>query len=187
MTLINSPIIIDQLPGALGYISYNFSPVTGLANNAPTSQRIEAAAIYIPPAKTISNIALIVTAAGTSTAPAGFFVGLSNGTKMLTQSADLKASNLLTSVGAKEFPVTPYVTNGTDAPKGLYYVHVLKNGAFGGTDVGFGRGNGATPGYSLGPNIFFGNIGTSQTALPANGAAVTLVVSAGLGWFVAVT
>jgi hypothetical protein len=175
----------DPVAAGLGYINWTWNPAIGGSATALTSQRIDVAAIYLPPNVSVSNIYLNVIVAGTSTAPTGFFVGLASATKMLAQSANLAASASLTATGAKAFALSgSYTTSLTDSANGLYYVVLLQNGAFGGTNVTFHRGNASTSGFALSYPIF-GNVGTSQTALPANGAAVTISAAAGLGWFAA--
>lgn len=188
--------VMDPIAPAFGLINYNFNPTISGASTALTSQRIDAVALYIPLGKTVTNINLIVEVAGTSTAPTGFFVGLATPTaalggtgKMVAQSNNLSASGSLTATGLNAFALNAtYTANASDSSNGFYYVVILQNGAFGGTNVTFERGNGTNNGFGTATtNGFFGNIGTGQTALAANGNAVTFTAGAGIGWWVGVS
>jgi hypothetical protein len=177
----------DPLAKALGYIDWNYNPAISGSNSSLTSQRIDVAALWLPPGQAVVNVVLNVQTAGTSTAPTGFFVGLCTASKMVAQSNNLNASASLTATGAKLFALNAtYTTNLADSPTGLYYVVLLQNGAFAGTNVAFHRGNGSNSGFALTAPAF-GNIGTGQTVLPANNAAVTISAAAGLGWLVGVS
>jgi Pectate lyase superfamily protein len=177
----------DPLAVAMGYKSWNWNSATTGAGNALTSQRIDVAAVYIPHGTVVTNVVLDVIVAAAGTAPTGFFVGLCTTAKMVRQSGNLNNSALLTSTGTKQFALTStYVSNPTDSPTGLYFVCMLQNGAFGTTNPTFLRGNASTPGTSI-TGATFGNIGTGQTVLPANEAAVTISSAAGLGWHVGVS
>lgn len=178
---------VDPLARALGYINWNYNSAAGGSGNVPTSQRIDAVAIWLPAGTAINNINLNVTTAAAGTAPTGFYVGLTSAAKVVAQSSNLNSNAVLTSTGAKSFPLSAtYTTSLTDSPSGLYYVLILLNGAFGTTNPAFMRANGSTPGTApSGPS--FGNIGTGQATIPANGTAVTLSAAAGLGWHVGVS
>lgn len=183
------------LANAFGLISCNFNPSIAGGTTPPTSGRMDAVALYLPPGETINNIFLTVQTPGSGLAPTGFFVGLAAPTPalggtglMLAQSANLAASAALTTAGIQAFQLSaPYVTKVADSAKGFYYVCLLENGAFGTTNVAFERGNGTNPGLGTASNNgWFGNIGTGLVTPPANGAGVTFSSGAGLGWWVGV-
>lgn len=183
------------LANAFGLLTCNFNPTIAGGTTNPTTQRMDAIALYIPPGQTITNIYLTVQTAASGTVPAGFFVGIASPTValggtglMLAQSANLASSASLTTAGIQAFPLsTPYATKTTDSSKGFYYICLLENGAFGTTNVAFHRGNGTNPGLgTAGTNGWFGNIGTGLATPPANGSAVTFSSGAGLGWWVGV-
>lgn len=182
-----SGISPDARAVALGYINWNFPTAAVAGVSALTSGERYAASIYLPPGKVVTNICLKISQAGSGTVPTSFFVGLCSATTMLAQSSNLNSSSLLTSIGAKQFPLNAtYTTNSTDSPLGLYYALVLEVGAFATTPVNFVRGQVTTAGFEINGGVDFGNIGTSQTVLPTNGAAVTLN-TAGLGLWVGVS
>jgi hypothetical protein len=178
---------VEPLAKALGYINWNFGPSMAQGGSATTSQRGDVVALWLPHSTVITNVCLTVTTAGAGTAPTGFYVGLATAAKIVAQSANLNASALLTSTGTKQFALSStYTTNTTDSASGLYYVLILQNGAFATTPVQFLRGNAATiPGGVSNPA--FGNIGTALTTPPANGTAITIATTAGIGWQVGVS
>lgn len=187
LTYSGSIVAADSLAASLGYINWNYNNAAGGNGSSPTSQRADAVAIWLPPATTVTSVMLTVVVAGTSTAPTGFYVGLCSATKMLAQSNNLASSSNLTATGTKAFALaSPYLTNTTDSSTGLYYVVLLQNGAFAGTNVQFQRQNASTNGFAPNGGVVFGNIGTGLSAPVANGVAVTPATSAGLGWHVGV-
>lgn len=172
----------DPLAVALGYVNWNYhypaSPATGVA----ATQVIFASSIYLPPGKTITNINLQVLVAGVATAPTSFFVGLCSASKMLAQSANIIGGaneGQLKAIGTATLPLSAtYTTNTADSPSGAYYIAVLQNGAYA-TPVQFGRVAGVSgAGVALAGNSpIFGTLGSGQTALAANGAAVTVTAN----------
>jgi hypothetical protein len=123
--------------------------------------------------------------AGAGTVPTGFFVGLASPTKMVAQSGNLNNDAGLTTVGNNPFALSAaYTPLPADSPTGLFYVVVLQNGAFGTTNVALGRAAGssqATKQIGFGKALA-GTAGVGQTALPANGAAVT-ITAGGIAWW----
>lgn len=181
---------VDPLAVSLGYVNVGPGYFSATTTGAPSTQLIYAGGIWLPPNKVCTNIHLHVITAATGTAPTGFFVGLASGTKMLAQSSNLAASAQLTAVGTATLALSaPYTSNLVDSANGNYYIVVLMNGTFGTTNVQFGRaafaaGNGA--GLS-GQSPFFGGLGSGQTALAANGAAITFGQTTGSYWAGAVS
>lgn len=183
-----APGVVDPLAVALGYKAWNYnSAATGTGSPIATGFAY-ATALYIPPGTVVNNVDAIVDTAGSGVIPTYFAVGLASPAVVVAQSANLAASALLTSLGAKEFPLAaPYVTNPADSPLGLYYALICEVGAFATTAVQFRRGNATTPGYAIGARVLFGNIGNGLANLPANGAAVALTTVGGFGFFVGVS
>lgn len=163
---------VDPLAVALGYKAWTFNTMVNGSGLAMANQEIDAMAIWIPPGTVITNILLNIQIAGSGTVPTGFFVGLASPTKMVAQSGNLASSASLTTLGIQAFPLSAsYTTNPTDSPTGLYYIVILQNGVFSVTNVTIVRTL-AVIGYGL-VTPLWGVLGTAQTALPANGAAIT--------------
>lgn len=176
----------DPLATALGYKGWTFNTQVNGAGLALTSQEIDAYAIWLPHGAVISNVLLNVQTAGSGVAPTGFFAGLASPTAMVAQSANLASSSSLTTLGIQAFPLSsPYTTNPTDSPTGLYYVVLLQNGAFTVTNVAIAR-TVTVIGYGLNHPLW-GVLGTAQTALPANGAAISFTGAAGICRWAAVS
>lgn len=167
---------------ALGYVSWNYHYPASPATAVAATQIVYAASLYLPPGRTVTNINLQVLVAGASTSPTSFFVGLCSPTTMLAQSANIiggASEAQLKAIGTATLPLgSPYIVNTTDSATGLYYVTILQNGAYG-TPVQFGRISGVSgAGAALsGSTPIFGTLGTGQTALPANGATITITAN----------
>jgi hypothetical protein len=166
---------VDPLATALGYTGWSSDPGDIANSAAPSTQVIYATAMYLPPGKVITNIRMAVIIAGAGTAPTGAFVGICSPTTMLAQSANQKDSAQFTAIGEAVLPLSAtYTTSLTDSPTGLYYGVLLVNGTWASTNVAFGKKGTLSAGNGVGPSgKFYGTLGTSQTALPANAAAVT--------------
>lgn len=183
----NLPSRADPRGRALGYANWSGDPAYYAAAAAAANQEVQAKSIWLPFGVPVSKIILRTTTAGAGTAPTGFFVGIGNATKMLAQSANLNNSAALTNTaGLQVFALSAaYTPNPTDSPSGLFYVVFLQNGAFGTTNVQFGRSGGIfVPPAGIG--IDAGRAGTAQSALAANGNAYSsaLAAAGGQDWFV---
>lgn len=175
----------DPLAVALGYVNCSPGFLNPGSNSAPTSQTIFATGIYLPFSKTITSVVVNVVVAGVGTSPTGFFAGVASPAKMLAQSANIiggGSEGQLKAIGTAVFPLSAaYVPTAADSPSGLFYLVVLLNGSYASTNVQFGKaavGTGVGTGAALsGQSPWFATLGTGQTALPANTAAITLSTS----------
>jgi hypothetical protein len=167
-----------------GLISQTFDRKAGLSSVTLTSQSIFAATLGIKAGKTITNIQAIVSIAASGTAPTLVkFALLDKTQKVLAVTADYSGNALLTTTGMKAFPLSPaYVTTADD----IYYVAVLKNGAFSVTDVKlFGNTNLIVSGSSaaVGSGVGVAGTQTGQTDFQSVGVAQTLVNVTSVTWF----
>jgi hypothetical protein len=166
-----------------GFVGWNYSPWTAAVKTSLTSQTIYAMGMYLPKDAIVTGVALQVGQAGAGTAPTGFFVGLCSATTMLAQSGNLNASAELTSAGKAQLPFSaPY----TIPASGIYYVVVLQNGTFGTTALQLDQSATAVSSLTTpldGQPPFCGTLGTAQTALPANSAAITITLTSAATWF----
>ena len=164
----------DPTALAAGYKGWTWFPYAATTGTSLTSQKIYAMGIALNAGAVINNVVLQVITSGVGTTPTGFFVGICNATTMLAQSGNLNANAGLTTQGQMAFPLSAAYTVPTS---GLYFAVFLQNGAFGTTNVAFGRFsfNLSGAGVAIGTTgvDLMANIGTSQTALPANNATVT--------------
>jgi len=172
----------DPLAVALGLVNWNYNWAATSNNSAPTSQTIYAEAIWLPFGRSITHLSMLISTAAAGTAITAGYMGLCSPTTMIAQTASIGTASSAYPSGAlvKSLAgsVTSYVPNPGDSPTGLYYVMLLLNGTFGGTQPTFIRGatnstgQGASP--SGGANPLSATAGTGQATLPANGAAITL-------------
>ncbi len=154
-----------------GLLSWTGNPENGRgASSAAATQVIFAVAIPLRAGMSVSNIWFGVQTAGTSTAPTGFFLGLANATTVLAQTANQASSGTLTATGFKSLPLSAAYAVPAD---GIYYVLILQNGIFAGTNVLFQKAD-PPSGATLNSVFVIATGGTGQTALPANGNAITL-------------
>lgn len=159
----------------LGLLSMNYNPGNIASNSALTSQVIYAAMVPVRAGVTYTGVKLVVGQAASGAAPTSFFVGLASNANlaspgtMLAQSSNLKDSASLTTAGAQSFA---FSATYTESASGLRAVILLQDGAFGGTNVQFGRCSPAAFGSANGSQPLFATAGTGQTALPANAAAL---------------
>lgn len=116
-----------------GLIAESF-PLAGIAGSITlTTQIVYGAGLYLLRGEVITGVAFVTAVAGTSTAPAGFKVGLWSSAAtpvVLALSADAAADACLTTAGPMLLPfTTPY----TVPADGTYYPSAWENGAFAGT------------------------------------------------------
>jgi len=180
---------VDPLAKALGYKNWNFSPAIGAGNGtAPTSQTIYCSSLWLPVGTVCTGVVIYVVTAAAGNKPTSFSAGLCTATKMVAQSAADVSGNAgapFAAQGENQIALTgTYTTNASDSSTGLYYLLLLQNGSYSVTQPQFGRNVQAIPPLALsGQALPWGTAGTGQTALPANGAAVTIVATNGLGFF----
>lgn len=180
----------NALAVALGYVNWNENPAAFANASTATSQTIYATSIYLPLGKVCTGVVLDVTTAAAGTKPTSFAIGLCTATKMVAQTAaDISGASGVPFAATGETQIafaSTYTTLAADSAAGLYYVVMTQNGAYT-TPVQFARGiSVAGSGAALsGQSPAHGTLGTSQTALAANGAAVT-VTAGSTGWFVGV-
>lgn len=164
----------DILTAGLGLKAWNFHPLAASGNIALVSQTIYAVALGLRTGQVINKIVLGAITAAAGTAPTGMFVGLANSTgKMLAQSGNLAASTVWTTdVTAGKLCQASLSAAYTIPSDGIYYVVLLKDGAWGTTQPTFFKGSGNQ--WQSGSVYFTTCCGTGQTALPANGSSLTL-------------
>ena len=170
---------ITPLDGILrstaGIQAWNYYPSIASTGQALTSQTIYAFAVPYRQGQVVTNIGFNVQQAASGTAPTSIFVGLSNATTMLMDSANQKDSSAWTSTGLRTVPLSSVYTIPSD---GIYYHLILENGVFGSTVLQVYR----APGFAAsdtrvnatGSYYLYATAGTGQTGLPAVGAGVTL-------------
>jgi hypothetical protein len=175
---------VDPLAKALGLINWACVPSVCTGSGALTGQKIYMTPVYIPPGTVVTSIVLSINQVGTGTAPTGFFVGLTDGATMLAQSSNLNGSTSLTAAtGMAPFALSSTYT--TVTASGWHGVVMLINSGFGTQNVQFLRQPGVvgSVGPITGSSLLAGaSLGTGQTVLPGNGAAVTLTVDAAPFW-----
>lgn len=171
----------EILRDALGVVSWNYNPQNIATQTTTSTQLIYAVGIGLRSGQVVTNILLDVEVAGTSTAPTGFYVGLASSTAMIEQSANLAASSALTTQAIGSFALAAPTTITAD---GIYYVMILMNGAFAGTAHQLGRGSGRN---KIGSVWMAATAGSGQTTLPANAAAISLVTTNSLNYWVGVS
>lgn len=167
---------VDPLAAALGFVNWSSNPDNSQTTTALTSGTIYAVSLWLPAGKACTGIALPLHTAAAGTAPTGVYAGLSTNSVMEAQSSNLHSSSELTSTGWAQLP---FSATYTPSVAGLYYALILINGTFGTTQPAFLRGSntGVFNSTLSGQSPLCGNIGTSQTVLPSNAAAVTLAAS----------
>lgn len=170
----------DLYVSGLGFVSMNYQPATAAAGGSPTSQLIYAVAVPYRAGQVVTNLVWLVATAAAGTVPTSIVTGLASSSAMLAQSAELKNNAGWTSLGIKPFALSAAYTIPSD---GIYYHLFLQNGTWGTTALQLARAT--NQGSVFGSSILYGTAGSGQTALPANGAAVTLVTTSAQTWWAA--
>lgn len=192
-SLLNPGAALDDVYRAsLGFQCWNFHPfLAGVNASSLTSQTIFSMLVPGQADAPITGVGVLVTTAAVGTQPTGVFVGLSTPKTMLAISANLAALSVstdstanFTATGYKFLPLNLSQLTFPLPTTGPYYVHLLINGTYSGTQPQFGRAGPAVSATQP-PGAFIpgGTAGTGQTALPAVGAAVAIVATSGLNLF----
>ncbi|MGW5467688.1 hypothetical protein [Streptomyces chartreusis] len=154
-----------------GFLAWNFDPILSQgANNTNTQGNVFLNAIKFRQARTVSNLHVYVTTAGTSATAEQNWIGLiaPDGTLMASASMD----TAFTTTGLKTMAITAQSVTAT-----WYWVAVLPNMTGTAAQLLVGNANGATQGISPNVGLSAANYrcavnGTTQTALgnitPAN-------------------
>jgi len=169
----------DPAALALGLLNWNNNPNANPTNAATlATQTIFALAIWLPAGVRVSNVWLPFNVAKSATTPpTGAFVGFGTGAAIQIQSGNLNAH---ASWGAgTNWQILPIGAQYVTPLPNYYYVYLLVNGTWtGGAGTQPTIVRGSTPAGLSMNNVFqVATAGTGQTALPANGAAVTLATS----------
>lgn len=169
--------IAGALAATLGYQAWNYDPRLPIGGAAPGTQIVFYEAIWLPAGAVITGVVLAVTTAGTSTAPAHFYVGLYNSAlnrvavsnNLNSGSSQTDGTGNLKALGTSKFAFTGAYTVPSS---GLYYLAILKDGAFAGTDVQFAYLAGVTGGYPDTPipggSLYVSAHQIGQTSLPSS-------------------
>ncbi len=157
------------------------------ATGSLPSGQMHAGAVYLFAGEVVANLGVDVQVAATGAAPTLIKLGLWTSAATpacVAVTADLSADTKWTSTGKKVFALTGSYTVPTS---GIYYIAILKNGAFGGTDVSLGQATPATvsSGSPVGSNPYsFTLFGTGKTNMAVADTA-TYATSGRPYWFMA--
>ena len=183
--------VVDPVAVALGYKNWNYGPDGSTGSSAPGSGNIFVMGIWLPSGTVCTGVAIDVAIAGVGVAPTGVFLGLADSATPTQRAATgnlidggTQQAKLTGAVGTKEFDFAAPYTTPADA---FYYLMLLKNGAFGTTDVAFGhRGVPVTSSARSGGKFPFGVAGSGKTTLPGNGVALDPITTSARPFRVAI-
>lgn len=163
----------DVFRTALGLVSWNVYPLaSSSAQPALTSQTVYAMGVPYRAGQVVTRLGWVVNTAASGTAPTGMFIGVSNATTMLMDSANLAASTAWTTQGLRTAALTSPLTI---PATGIYYHLILQNGAFSVTQPAFSRIASPVSSQVDGAGaLYLATAGTAATSLPAVNAAITL-------------
>lgn len=177
-------VVIDDIDSenvtlaAFGMKGWTIRPMAQTGNGlSPTSQRIHFTALPLNIGDVITNVWVSVAVAAVGTTPTTIKLALlsKNGNR-LAITTNLAADVKWTSLGFKSFSfITPYTVPAGD----IYMAALLKDGAFGTTDVQLGR---VTSGSTALNGVWVcGQAGTSQVDIGVG--PLTYAVDSNAFWF----
>lgn len=179
-----NPIGAAVLANSQGWVSQAYDLSQATTAVAVTSQTIHATAVPLLANQTVNNVLLANSTAAAGTLPTTVTVGIADLTGVVRAQSTATLNTLAQqAVGINSFVLsTPYVVPST----GAYYVFFWQNGTFGTTQPTVQRS--LASGLLTAGHTLYGNLGTSQSSIPANGGtALTFSASAGVYYWMGVS